>query len=541
MPSFYSYNPGCALSSRLHQLRPGLSIALIERGPDETEHPYVVNPQAAPLLAQTDLVIDYKTSPQSHLNDRTVSNIAGRLLSGSSAANYGAWMRAPASDYDFWSQHVGDPRWTYQNLLPYFRRTETHYDAKGDSDQHGFEGPIHTTSGRAYPLRESIHQAFVDAGFHGIPDTSAGAGITPWVENWKDGTRQHSSKAFNLSGVHVITKSIVKQVTFNDKKAANGILLADETQLHAKKEVIISSGAHKTPQILMLSGIGPAEELKKHGIDLLVDSPAVGSNYFDHLSLHQAWKLRHPERGLAVGSSAFNKPAYQLGFPVEWLATYSVSSPTLSDAVSSARPTQNGLLSPQTPPFLNRVHIGLLVAYAPMNLNGDYDIPLDGSHVSSGALLFQPTSRGRITLASNDPTADVIVNPDYYSTLADKEMLRSGVRRIAEVMETPAAREVIEGETPPKGMPVLTSSASDQEIDERVRAYSEVWHHSGGTAAMGKELPDAVVDGEFRVHGTECLRVVDASVLPAPISATPQATVYVMAEVAAELIAQSVP
>lgn len=538
--SFPLHHPGCALASRLHQLQPTLSIALVERGPNETEHPHVVNPQAAPLLAQTNLVIDYKTSHQPQLNDRTVSNLAGRLLSGSSAANYGAWMRAPASDYDLWAQRVGDSRWSYQNLLPYFRRTENHYDAKGDKEQHGFEGPIHTTSGRAYPLREFIHQAFVDAGFHDIPDTSAGVGMTPWVENWKDGTRQHSSKAFDLSGSHVITQSIVTRVILNDKKAATGIALSDGRQLHAKKEVIISCGAHKTPQLLMLSGIGPAEELKKHSIEQLVDSPAVGSNHFDHLSLHQAWRLRHPERGLAMGSPAFNKPEYSLGFPVEWMATYSVPTPTLSDALSSATPAQTGLLSPQSPLFPNRVHIGLLVAYAPMNLNGDYDVPLDGSHVSSGALLFQPTSRGLITLASNDPITEPIVNPNYYSTIADKEMLRSGVRRVAQMMETPAGREIIEGETPPKGMPALTSSASDEEIDTRVRAYSEVWHHSGGTAAMGKEVLSSVVDGEFRVHGTEGLRVVDASVLPAPISATPQATVYAMAEVAAELIALSV-
>ncbi|KAK3178680.1 hypothetical protein OEA41_000817 [Lepraria neglecta] len=155
-------------------------------------------------------------------------------------------------------------------------------------------------------------------------------------------------------------------------------------------------------------------------------------------------------------------------------------------------------------------------------------------------VIFENTSRGLITLASNDPITEPIINPNYYSILADKEMLRSGVRRVAQMMETPAGREIIEGETSPKGMPVLTSSASDEEIDTRVRAYSEVWHHSGGTAAMGKDVLSSVVDGEFRVHGTECLRVVDASVLPAPISATPQATVYAMAEVAAELIALSV-
>lgn len=241
-----------------------------------------------------------------------------------------------------------------------------------------------------------------------------------------------------------------------------------------------------------------------------------------------------------MGSPVFSKPEYSLGFPVEWIATYSVPTPILSAALQEASPTQATPIPFDSIQFLNRSHIGLIVAYAPLNLGEGYDIPLDGSHVSTGVLLFQPTSRGRITLASNDPISEPIVDPGYYSTIADKEMLRSGVRRIAQVMESPAAREIIEAKTPPKGMPVLTSTSSDEDIDARIRAFSEVWHHSGGTAAMGREIQSSVVDGEFRIHGTDHLRVVDAIVLPGPISATPQATVYAMAELAAELIARSV-
>ena len=504
------------------------------------EHPYVVNPQAAPLLAQTDLVVNYKTKSQSQLDNRSLTNFAGRLLSGSSAANYGAWMRAPAEDYDLWAKHVGDSQWSYRSLLPYFRRSEHHYDPKANKEQHGFDGPIHTTSRRVYPLGDSVHGAFTQAGFHDIPDSSAGVGVTPWVENWKDGSRQHSGKAFNLSQVCVITGVIVARVIFNDEKAATGIELSDGRHLQAKQEVIVCCGAHKTPQLLMLSGIGPSEELHRHNIQQIINSPSVGNNHFDHLSLHQAWKLRTPERGLAMGSPAFNKSEYSLGFPVEWIAAYSVPSAILSAALLEAPLTLTGPLAPHSAHFPHRVHMALLVAYAPMNLGEGYEVPLDGSHVSTGALLFQPTSRGCITLASNDPMAEPIVDPKYFSTLADKEMLRSGVRRVAEVMETPAAREIIEGETPPKGMPVLTSSSSDEDIDARIRAYSEVWHHSGGTAAMGRDIQSSVVDGEFRVHGAKGLRVVDASVLPGPISATPQATVYVMAELAAEIITQSV-
>ncbi|KAI4117591.1 MAG: hypothetical protein LQ345_002222 [Seirophora villosa] len=534
---------GCCLASRLHSLLPHSSIALLERGPNETENPLVTNPLAAAQLPDTDLVINYKTSPQSQLNNRQVTNYAGRLLSGSSAANYGAWIRAPATDYDHWAERVGNPRWAYKELLPFFRRTESHYDPTGDADQHGFHGPIHTTSGRSYPLREPVHEAFLQAGFRDIPDLNAGdaLGVAPWTENWKDGSRQHSNKVFDLSGVTVFTGVVVARILVDDDRVATGVALTDGRQIQAKREVIISCGAHKTPQLLMLSGIGPKEELENHGIRQVLESPAVGKNHFDHLALHQAWKLKHPERGLALGSPAFSDPAYMLGYPVEWIATDAVPSHVLEPALMEDAGAQSAI-DPKAHPNLvpSCAHLALLVAYAPLNLSADYNVPLDGSHVSSGALLYKPTSRGRITLSSAEPNAEPVVDPRYYSTLADRQMLRAGVRRIGQIMETAAARGIFQGETTPKGMPSLTSSASDQDIDARIKDYSEVWHHSAGTAAMGKNIQDSVVDAELNVHGLKHLRVVDASVFPEPISATPQATVYAIAEVAAVLISQGV-
>ncbi|KAL8731239.1 MAG: hypothetical protein Q9181_004367, partial [Wetmoreana brouardii] len=519
----------CALASRLHGLLPSSSIALIEHGPDGRTHPYVVNPQAAPLLAQTELVVNYRTISQSQLDQRSMTNYAGRLLSGSSAANYGAWMRAPAVDYDLWAEQIGHPRWSYKALLPYLRQTEHHYDLEGNREQHGFEGPIHTTSGRVYPLRNTIYQAFLELGFKENADLNDGNphGVAPWVENWRNGGRQHSGKVYDLSNIHLITQAAVSKIKLNADRVATGVELSDGRTCKAENEIIISCGAHRTPQLLMLSGIGPSDQLEKYGIPRLVDLPAVGRNHFDHLSLHQAWKLRFPEEGLAMGSPAFNKPDYALGFPVEWIATYALPEHTLASALQRdvedrPQPLASQLATLSKP---SRAHVGLLAAYAPLNLGGDYDVPLDGSHISTGVLLYQPTSRGRITLASADPAVEPIVDPKYYSMLADKEMLRSGVRRIAQLMQTSAAKDVILGETPPRGMPILAPDASDEDIDARVRAYSEVWHHSAGTAAMGKDTKSSVVDAELRVHGVKGLKVVDASVFPSPISAAPQATV----------------
>ncbi|KAL8885903.1 MAG: hypothetical protein Q9215_006311 [Flavoplaca cf. flavocitrina] len=381
--------------------------------------------------------------------------LAGRVLSGSSAANCGAWIRAPPIDYDHWAGRVGNSRWAYNELLPFFHHTESHYDPNGDAEQHSCQGPMHTTSGRSYPLRESVHEAFLQAGFRDIPDLNAGEAL-------------HSGKVFDLSGVKVLVGVAVARVIAKDDEVATGIELIDGRQIHSNHEVIISCGAHKTPQLLILSGIRPKEELEKYGIRQMVESPAVGKNHFDHLALHQAWKLKHPERGLALGSPAFNDPAYMLGYPVEWIATDAVPSHVIEQALTEFGGTQSDV-NPKSHPndLLSCAHLALLIAYAPLNLSPDYNVPLDGSHVSSGALLYKPTSRGRITISSADPNAEPVVNPHYYSTLADKQMLRAGVRKIGRIMETAAAQGMIEEETTSKGTLSLPSAASDGDIDAR--------------------------------------------------------------------------
>ena len=320
---------------------------------------------------------------------------------------------------------------------------------------------------------------------------------------------------------------------------ASAAELMDGRLIIAREEVIISCGAHKTPQILMLSGIGPTDELAKHGIEQFLDAPEVGQNLFDHLALHQAWQLKEnaQEMGAAAGHALFNKPEYAEGILVEWYATGSIPDGGLksalhadADKLNESRQSvneQHPHLSPERSSF------NIMVAYSPLSLGDGHDVPIDGTHISTGALVYLPTSRGAITLLNKDPTLDPIVDPRYYSTSTDKHTMRTALRRAMQVIETPAFQTVIEAETPPPDMPVLSSRSSDEEIDRRVEHFSTVWHHAAGTAAMGK-----VVDANLCVKGVERLRVVDASVFPAPISATLQATVYAVAEKAADLIVE---
>ncbi len=531
---------GCAIASRLSQLEPSASIALLERGPNQIDHPFIVSPLAVSRLSETELQHATKTLPQSHLEDRALKSVAGNILSGSSAVNYGLWSRGHAIDYDLWAEETVDSRWNYDNMLPYFRKIENFHEPMADPQQHGFDGPLNTSGGRKYPLREAVHDALTTRGYKNIAgDAFTGnlSGISPYTENWdvlEDGSsvRQPSAKVYDLSKVHVITEARVWKIIIESgsgTSVASGVELVDGRRFTAEKEVILSCGALKTPQVLMLSGIGPADVLQRAGIRQIVDSPEVGRNFFDHLSLFQAWKLRHPENGLAMGSPLFNKPEYLNGLPIDWITFDNIPKSHLKVAMQRddvEMSEQHAHLAP------GRCHMAHVVFYAPIGLEESYKVPVDGTHLATNVVNFLPTSRGTISLSSDDPTADVVLDPAYNSTETDREILRTGVRRMARIMESAGLGEEVESEAPPDGWKPLTSNSTDDEIDARVRRFATTWNHAMGTAAMGK-----VVDSELRVKGVENLRVVDASVLPSPIAATPQATVYAVAEMAADMIA----
>jgi choline dehydrogenase-like flavoprotein len=548
---------GCAIASRLKQQAPSLSILILEAGPHPDSNPNTTSFAGGLALMGSDLDWSLPTEPQPHTGDRVYKLIAGKVLGGGSILNFGGWSRGARSDYDLWAKTVGDDhgRWSYEGLLPYFKKTERFVDTddkKVDPGQHGFDGPFYIApvsadAERKYPLRDPVRQAWTALGVKENPDNGAGEldGISECLENFHDGVRQPSVRAYDLDGVQIVTGAVAHRVLFSkqddddktgsEEPVATGVELVDGRQFTARKEIIVSTGALKTPHLLQLSGIGPAETLTQYGIPVIKDNPEVGKNLFDHFALFQIFKLRNPEKGLAMGSPGFSNPAYFKGLPCDWIVNETVPTTTLEKAIEAdeASTKKSGPVNFRALLSAGRSHVESIVIYATLGTPG---IPVDGTYVVSSVMLQLPTSRGTITLQSASPTDPPSIHPNYYATETDRTILIHATRRLLQaLLDTDAGKSSFETEVPPPGMPVLTSSSSDEDIDARIRATGTAHFHSAGSAAMGK-----VVDTDLRVYGVRGLRVADASVLPVPISGHPQATLYALAEQAAELILKGV-
>ncbi|KAF2815343.1 putative glucose dehydrogenase [Mytilinidion resinicola] len=529
---------GVVLASRLHQNKPELSILLIEAGPDVTNHAHISNPAEAAFLHGSDLDWMYMTAPQKHLNGLPRYNCAIKGLSGGTIINTGGWIRGDALDYDEWAKQVNDPRWSYNGLLPYFKRSEHHFDPNADPAQHGFDGPMHTasisSSGRKFPLRDTILKLWSHLGLKYVLDANNGhpQGIAELVENWRDGKRQIASSVYPLDGVKVLTDTLVRRILLGSENVAEGVELAngEKHMIKPDGQVIVSAGAYRTPQLLQLSGIGDPAQLSQRGIETSVNLPEVGKNLHDHLMLFRYWKLRHPEKGLALGSPSFSGPNFEKGGPVDWLVTAPIPTAPLKAAIEKDEgPVSDDHALLKGP----RSHLEMNLLYAAVAAETQgLQIPLDGNSIMTYYMGCLPTSRGSITLASSDPAAQPVIDPNYYATETDKHVMREGFRMHTRLMyDTPEGKELVVEEHTPPGLPTLGLDASDEQIDERIKFGGSTVFHPGGTAAMG-----SVVDGSLKVKGVQRLRVVDASVIPQPLASHYQVAVYAIAEQAADII-----
>ena len=457
----------------------------------------------------------------------------------------GGWIRGDKADYDQWSQQVQDARWSYDGLLPYFRRSEHFHKADADPSQHGFDGPMHTStpssSGRKYPLRDASFRMWLQAGFQGISDANAGypQGIAELVDNRRDGLRQLTSDVYRLDGVTAMTGTIVKRVILEQidgHQRAVAVELEDGSQikLATNGEIIASAGAYRTPQRLMLSGIGDPEVLSQHKIQTIVDLPDVGQHLHDHLMCFRYWSLRHPEQGLAMGSPALTDPSFMKGNPVDWIVTSTIPETKLDIAMKhdAANPVKNSTTWPNSK-SASRSHLELLMFYGAFaGEQIGLEIPLDGKSVMTYCMGCLPTSRGYVTIRSDNPSDAPVIDPNYYATEVDRMVMREGWRTMSKaILETSAGQELVKGEILPTGHSELRSDAADDSIDARIKIGAMTTYHPAGTASMGK-----VVDGSLNVNGVKGLRVADASVIPVPLAAHYQAAIFAIAEQAVDII-----
>ncbi|KAI4141971.1 MAG: hypothetical protein L6R39_005125 [Caloplaca ligustica] len=533
---------GCALASRLQQGDPSLTILVLEAGIDASDNPQTRTIEGAFALAGSELDYNYQTLPQSNTADRVHTITAGKVLGGGSILNYGGWARGDAQDYDQWAATVGDDRWSYNGMLPYFRSSEDHFQADQNPEHRGSHGPIRVTSVlvsdplRKYGLREPVKLAWEELGLKQNPRGDCGSliGICEFLENWKDGQRQPSNLAYSMEGIQVITGAVAHKIIWSHDRGtlptASGVLLTDGRQFRARKEIILTAGTIRTPQLLMLSGIGANDVLSRHGIPVTHDNPEVGKNYFDHFAHFQLWKLRDPAKGLSMGTPRWDNPAFYKGLPCDWAVNEAVPpqllKPALEADAAGGKGGDESLLNP------SRCLVETMVVYSPVGA----PVPVDGSYVSTSVMLLLPTSRGSVNIVSASPNDVPAIDTNFYDTEVDRAALIHGTRRAAKALVgTTAGKSYIESEVAPPGLPTLHAESSDVDVDTRIRAAGISHAHSAGTAAMGK-----VVDTKLRVKGVEGLRVADASVLPVPIGGHPQATLYGLAEQAASMILQKV-
>ena len=507
---------GCVLAARLTE-DPDVRVLLLESGPPDTNLNIHV-PLGYLKLAGTEVDWGYYSAPERGCGGRRIPLPRGRVLGGSSSVNALVYIRGNHSDYDEW----GVPGWAWSELEPYFLKAED--NERGASRWHGAGGPLPVSERRA---TSAIPPAWVEAGvqaglarnedFNG--EEQDGVGIYQVTQ--RGGRRASAAVAYlhpamERENLVVMPYMHVQRVLFEGTRAVGVVAsqLGRAQELRAEREVILAAGAYNSPQLLMLSGIGPAEHLAMREVEVLLDQPAVGENLSDHPASYLVYTTPEPESLLRA-------------LEPEALAEYEATgtgpfASNLAEAGGFAR-VQSGAPAPDI-----QFHV------APLQIidEGARDPEAHGVWVS--ACLLTPRSRGSVRLASADPTAKPVVYNEFYSAPEDLERLVAGHRLAQEICAQPALAPYC---AEPFNVPAGQDDAAQR---AHVAQTTFAIYHPVGTCRMGADA-GAVVDPELRVNGVQGLRVVDASVMPAVPRGNTNAPTIALAERAAELIASGAP
>ena len=514
---------GCVLANRL-TADGTTKVLLLEAGPKDNSILVKMPAGVGALLTQKgDYNYGFYTEPEPNLENRKLWWPRGRGLGGSSSINGMIYIRGHARDYDQWRQ-MGLTGWSYAEVLPYFKRSES-LEGGGDA-YHGGDGPLHVSKASSKsPIYSSFIKAGGEAGYKITADFNGyqQEGFGPYQMTVRDGERWSSSAAYlrpvlGRANLTVLTGAKTTKILI-EGGAATGVEFDQEgvrkTAL-AAKEVLLSSGAVHSPQILQLSGVGDPEDLRAAGVEVVHALPGVGKNLQDHLDVVLSW-----DTPTTPSAYSYNKGLNRLLTGARYML--------LKQGPGRQQFLEAGAFL-KSRPELDRPDLQLHCVLAIMQDHGRTIIPKDGFSVHVCQL--RPESRGEIKLASSDPFAEPKILCNYLATDEDLRSLREGVKMMRKVAEQPALAQV-RGEELFPGPAVQT----DEEIDAWIRRSAETIYHPVGTCKMGSPSDaNAVVDEQLRVIGLKNLRVIDASVMPTLVGGNTNAPTMMIAEKAADLL-----
>lgn len=515
---------GCVLANRL-SADPSLSVCIIEAGKKDTNL-MVRMPAGVGTLIGSENVNNWGfwTEPQEHLEGRKLFWPRGKGWGGSSSINGMIYIRGHARDYDQWRQ-MGLTGWGYSDVLPYFRKSE-HYEGGGD-DFHGENGPLWISNS---PLDNPLYRAFIQAGHEAgykRTDDFNGAqqeGFGPYQRNIRKGERWSASFAYLRpveairDNLHVVSTGLVSRVLVENGRATGIEMIAGKGKqaetLRAAREVIVCAGAVQSPQVLHLSGIGPADALKAQGIDVVLDAPEVGRNLQDHLDV-----LVHQEITQPLSAYSQRKGWRQYAIGLKYLM--SKQGPGADNFLQAGAflKSREGLDRPDI-----QLHYVNALSFDHANETPEQD----GFMIH--ACQLRPESKGTVGLRSSDPFDAPMIDPNYLSTQEDRRVMRESLKMMRDVIGQNAFSPYRGPEMSP-GESVKT----DADIDTFIRQNAETIYHPVGTVRMGTDT-GAPLDGALRLRGIEGLRVVDASVMPTLIGGNTNAPTIMIAEKAADMI-----
>ena len=513
---------GCVLAARLTE-DPNVSVCLLEAGPAD-KSVLIHCPPGFALLAQTGQGNwAFETVPQPGLNGRRGYQPRGKVLGGSSSINAMIYVRGHRADYDRWAAE-GNPGWSYDELLPYFKKAE--HNERGTDAFHAVGGPLNVADLRSPGgVRSLFVEAAHDAGYPLNPDFNGAhqEGVGVYQVTQKNGERFSAAKAYLTPNVArrnltVMTGAHTTRILLEGRRAIGVEVRVDGvlTQLLAKREVLLSAGALQSPQILMLSGIGPSAQLAQHGIATVHDLPGVGQQLHDHINVVQV--VNAPQVSGTLGISFGGALAVIKGI-VEWRRRRTgLLTTNIAEAGGFIKSRPQELLPDLQLHFI----IGKLIDHGRKTLFGH--------GYSCHVCLLRPKSRGSVRLASADPMAAPLIDPNFLAEPDDMAAMLRGFRLMRRVLQERALSSF-----GGKELPTQAAAQTDAQIEQFIRNTADTEYHPVGTCRMGPGAAD-VVDAQLRVHGVQGLRVVDASIMPSIVGGNTNAPVIAIAEKAADLI-----